>query len=47
MSEIIKCMKVYSIFCVFSDSVIFGDSWLQNVHAVFDRDNNRVGFSSQ
>lgn len=29
------------------DAVIFGDSWLQNVHAVFDRDNNRVGFSSQ
>lgn len=29
------------------NSVIFGDSWLQNVHAVFDRANNRVGFSSQ
>ncbi|PWN38625.1 acid protease [Meira miltonrushii] len=29
------------------DSVILGDSWLQNVHAVFDRDSNRVGFSRQ
>lgn len=29
------------------NAVIAGDSFLQNVHAVFDRTNNRVGFTSQ
>jgi cathepsin D len=29
------------------NAVIAGDSFLENVHAVFDRTNNRVGFSSQ
>jgi len=29
------------------DAVIAGDSFLQNVIAVFDRSNNRIGFSDQ
>jgi len=29
------------------NAVIAGDSFLQNVHAVFDRGNNRLGFSKQ
>ena len=29
------------------DAVIAGDSFLANVHAVFDRSNTRIGFSSQ
>lgn len=29
------------------NAVIAGDSFLENVHAVFDRTNNQVGFSSQ
>ena len=30
-----------------SDFVIFGDSFLRNVVAVFDRQNNQVGFAPQ
>jgi len=29
------------------NAVIAGDSFLQNVHAVFDRDSDRMGFSKQ
>lgn len=29
------------------DAIIAGDSFLQNVHAVFDRKSNRLGFSKQ